>query len=122
MGIMCIILSGFGITGYLRFGDHTCQIVTQNLRGDMAIVLQIMLFVGVLFTYPLQLYPNIQIVEHLFVKCRRWRVSRDRRHQVLQRTAEAESLIDSTEDKPPEIKSIKVSLFYPPILIMFNYV
>eukprot|EP00111_Clytia_hemisphaerica_P001364 TCONS_00003874-protein len=105
---LCFILSGFGITGYLRFGEKTCQIVTQNLRGDMAIILQIFLFIGVLLTYPLQIYPNIQIVEHLFVKFRRWRIGRQRRYEVMRRAAENESLLDSTEDKPIEVKNVKL--------------
>lgn len=108
MMIMCVLLTSFGITGYLRFGNMTCQIVTQNLRGEVGIVLQIMLFIGVMFTYPLQIYPNIQIVEHLFVKLRRWSVSRQRRYEVMKRAAEEESLIDSVEEKPPEIKSVKL--------------
>ena len=78
----------------------------------MAIVLQIFLFTGVLFTYPLQIYPNIQIVEHLFVKFRRWRISRQRRYEIMRRAAETESLIDSTEDKPIEVKNVKVEVFY----------
>ena len=69
-----------------------------------------MLFIGVMFTYPLQVYPNIQIVEHLFVKFRRWRIGRQRRYEVLKRAAETESLIDSAEEKPFEVKSIQVSL------------
>ena len=111
MGLMAVILSAFGITGYLSYGEHTCQIVTQNLRGDMAIVLQVFLFIGVMFTYPLQIYPNIQIMEHLFVKFRRWNVGRERRSKIMRRAAEQESLIDSQEEDVFEVKIVKVSGF-----------
>ena len=63
-----IILASFGIIGYISFGENTCQIITANLEGIMATVLQILLFVGVLFTYPLQIYPCIQITEGLLIK------------------------------------------------------
>lgn len=116
MFFMALILSGFGITGYLSYGDKTCQIVTQNLRGDIAIVLQVFLFIGVLFTYPLQIYPNIQIVEHLCVKFRRWNISRRRRSQIMNRPLvnnETESLIsDESQDASMlQVKSLKVSSF-----------
>ena len=75
----------------------------------MAIVLQAFLFIGVMFTYPLQIYPNIQIVEHLFIKFRRWNVGRQRRSKIMRRAVETESLIDSQEDEVIQVKSVKVS-------------
>ena len=65
-----LVLTSFGSVGYLRFGNLTCQLVTTNLRGVMAIVLQCLLFVGILFTYPLQIYPCIQITEAIIHKTR----------------------------------------------------
>lgn len=110
-----------GITGYLSYGDKTCQIVTQNLSGDMAIVLQAFLFIGVMFTYPLQIYPNIQIVEHLFIKFRRWNVGRQRRSKIMRRVVETESLIDSQEEEIIQVKSLKVSeIFFCPNNIFFK--
>ena len=85
----------------------------------MAIVLQAFLFIGVMFTYPLQIYPNIQIVEHLFVKFRRWNVGRQRRSEIMRKAAETESLIDSQEDDMLQVKSVKVSGIFVFFLFMY---
>ena len=65
---LSFILSSFGVIGYIAFGSNTCQIITGNLTGRISILLQALLFVGVLFTYPLQIFPNIQITELLVLK------------------------------------------------------
>ncbi|XP_065659456.1 proton-coupled amino acid transporter 1-like isoform X1 [Hydra vulgaris] len=67
-----VILASFGIIGYISFGDKICQIATANLNGLMATILQILLFFGVLLTYPLQIYPCIEIMETLLIKYRKW--------------------------------------------------
>lgn len=65
--LLSTILGSFGVVGYLRYGDETSQIVTENLQGSVIVViLRCLLFFGVLFTYPLQIYPIIQIVEGIF--------------------------------------------------------
>lgn len=109
---LALILSSFGIIGYLAYGEKTCQIVTVNLNGPIAVALQILLFIGVLFTYPLQIYPCVQIAEHLILKFRVWRMTRK-----LQRQRErnddsndddndsSETLIKNHDDKDA-IKSI----------------
>ena len=53
------------IVGYLRFGEATEQILVQNLPvGDSVTVLvNITLLIGVLCTYPLQVFPVIDILE-----------------------------------------------------------
>ena len=62
--LLSSILGSFGTLGYLRYGDETNQIVTENLEGSVIVIaLRCLLFFGVLFTYPLQIYPVIQIVE-----------------------------------------------------------
>eukprot|EP00795_Rhopilema_esculentum_P009071 gene9071-16723_t len=62
--LLSSILGSFGTLGYLRYGDETNQIVTENLEGSLIVIaLRCLLFFGVLFTYPLQIYPVIQIVE-----------------------------------------------------------
>lgn len=64
--LLSSILGSFGTLGYLRYGNETNQIVTENLKGSaIVIALRCLLFFGVLFTYPLQIYPVIQIVEGL---------------------------------------------------------
>jgi len=64
--LLSSILGSFGTLGYLRYGNETNQIVTENLEGSaIVIALRCLLFFGVLFTYPLQIYPVIQIFEGL---------------------------------------------------------
>ena len=64
--LLSSILGSFGVLGYLRYGAETNQIVTENLNGSVIVIaLRCLLFFGVLFTYPLQIYPVIQIVEAL---------------------------------------------------------
>ena len=64
--LLSSILGSFGTLGYLRYGEETNQIVTENLEGSaIVIALRCLLFFGVLFTYPLQIYPVIQIFEGL---------------------------------------------------------
>ena len=108
--LLSLILGTFGIVGYLAFGDMTCQIVTSNLNGWMAVFLQALLFVGVLCTYPLQLYPCIQIAESAYLKVLRWRLSKKKKYNLLRTPTpmyEEECLIDSDE-KPPEVEKLKV--------------
>ena len=66
LALLSTILGSFGTLGYLRYGEETNQIVTENLEGSaIVIALRCLLFFGVLFTYPLQIYPVIQIFEGL---------------------------------------------------------
>ena len=66
LALLSTILGSFGTLGYLRYGDETNQIVTENLEGTAIVIsLRCLLFFGVLFTYPLQIYPVIQIFEGL---------------------------------------------------------
>ncbi|XP_070540532.1 uncharacterized protein [Ptychodera flava] len=57
----------FGIIGYLRFGDHVHQTLTSNLPYNDALVYGVnaACCLGILCTYPLQLFPVIQICEGL---------------------------------------------------------
>lgn len=109
MVLMSLILSGFGVSGYLSYGDKTCQIVTQNLHGDIAVVLQLLLLVGVLFTYPLQLYPNIQIFEHLYLKFKRWRASQKKKYEILNKNdQEDQSFLGNVS---VGVSTIKVNIY-----------
>lgn len=120
--LLSLILGTFGIVGYLKFGDNTCQIITSNLHGPIAIALQLLLFIGVLFTYPLQLYPCIQITEHLVIKYRKWRLARGSKYRVMRenliKNGEADNLIESDE-KPPELV-VKVFFCFLLDLFVFN--
>jgi len=119
--LVSCILGAFGITSYLAFGDHTCQIVTSNLTGIIPIILQCLLFCGVLFTYPLQIYPCIQITEHLLIKYRKWKQAKRMKYQVMKDKIindddEVESLIESKStnndplDEPIKLKTWEANL------------
>eukprot|EP00794_Sanderia_malayensis_P009113 gene9113-10086_t len=77
LALLSSILASFGILGYLRFGNETNQIVTENLEGSViVIILRCLLFFGVLFTYPLQIYPIIEIVEGILFKSKKLKKDR----------------------------------------------
>ncbi|EDO48266.1 predicted protein, partial [Nematostella vectensis] len=64
LGLLSAILGGFGITGYLVYGENVDQIVTSELpQGLLVTVVQILLCLAILFTYPLQLFPVTEIIE-----------------------------------------------------------
>ena len=63
--ILTTILSTFGIVGYLNYGDATEQMINKNLPSDtgLSISINICLIVGVILTFPLQIYPIIELAE-----------------------------------------------------------
>lgn len=67
LGIVSSILGSFGMLGYTIYGSNVPQIVTDTLQtGIMAQLVRVTLIVAVLMTYPLQLYPVIEIAESIF--------------------------------------------------------
>lgn len=117
------ILGTFGVIGYLAYGEKTCQIVTSNLHGDVAIALQLLLFVGVLFTYPLQIYPCIQITERIFIKLRTWRAAKRTSYRALNSKVlskdEEEKLIDNDEKPEVDISPVKLKTWEGNLIRVF---
>ncbi|XP_028406582.1 amino acid transporter AVT3B-like [Dendronephthya gigantea] len=69
ISLVSIILGTFGIFGYIHFSDEVEQIISDNLPyGTLSIVVQITLCIGILFTFPLQIFPVVQIAENFFFK------------------------------------------------------
>ncbi|XP_048576324.1 amino acid transporter AVT3B isoform X2 [Nematostella vectensis] len=70
---LSVLLGSFGVLGFLIYGNDVPQIVTDKLTtGLFAQLVRVTLIIAVLFTYPLQLFPVIQIAESLvFEKIRR---------------------------------------------------
>ncbi|XP_059174468.1 uncharacterized protein LOC131954738 [Physella acuta] len=66
--ILSAVLSTFGVVGYLRYGDSTEQMLNKNIPTSTTVGLAINIFLclGVLLTFPLQMYPVIELAE-LFV-------------------------------------------------------
>lgn len=66
LGIVSTILGSFGMLGYLIYGSNVPQIVTDRLEtGVLTQLVRITLIIAVLMTYPLQLYPVIEIAESI---------------------------------------------------------
>lgn len=67
LGIVSTILGSFGMLGYMIYGSNVPQIVTDTLeKGVMTQLVRVTLIIAVLMTYPLQLYPVIEIAESIF--------------------------------------------------------
>ena len=61
------ILGSFGMLGYLIYGSNVPQIVTDTLETSvMAQLVRVTLIIAVMMTYPLQIYPVIEITESIF--------------------------------------------------------
>ena len=63
---VAFLLLTFGVLGYLRYGDGTGQLLVQNIpKNAFSAVVDCTLIVGVVFTFPLQQFPVLNIVEVL---------------------------------------------------------
>ncbi|XP_077992195.1 uncharacterized protein LOC144446321 [Glandiceps talaboti] len=64
-----ILMITVGVVGYLFLGNDTEQIILDNLTNhtssELLLFLQIAISLSVLFTYPLQIQPLIEVVEKL---------------------------------------------------------
>ncbi len=65
IGVLSLILLCFGVLGYLRFGDITNQMINKNIPPTswIAIAVNICLCVGVILTFPLQMFPVVEMAE-----------------------------------------------------------
>ena len=67
LAIVSLILGSFGVLGYMIYGSNVPQIVTNTLQTQLpAQMVRVTLVIAVLMTYPLQLYPVIEIAESTF--------------------------------------------------------
>ena len=67
LAVVSSILGSFGMLGYMIYGSGVPQIVTDTLGTHiLAQLVRITLIIAVLMTYPLQLYPVIEIAESVF--------------------------------------------------------
>jgi len=62
--IMGSVLLVVGVLGMVTFGDETRSIILLNMQGSaIVVVVKVILCLGILFTYPLQLVPVLQALE-----------------------------------------------------------
>ncbi len=125
LALLSTLYGSFGILGYLRFGSETNQIVTENLEGSIIVViLRCLLFFGVLFTYPLQIYPVIEIAEGIIFRPRH-----QRRKVMSSRSTPVNSDVDDSgsgnllqDDDGVELLSAKVLSFISFHFIVFYFI
>lgn len=67
LAVVSGILGSFGMLGYMIYGSNVPQIVTDTLGTEiLAQMVRLTLIIAVLMTYPLQLFPVIEIAESIF--------------------------------------------------------
>ena len=64
VGSLSVILGCFGVLGYTVYGEDVNQIVTESFPSGLLIqVVRCLLCFAILLTYPLQVFPVIEIIE-----------------------------------------------------------
>jgi len=74
-----IVLLTFGELGYMVYGDATNDMITQNMSGAIVQIVDGLLMVNLIFTFPIQMFPVTEILDKEFVP-------RDSSHRELWRT------------------------------------
>ena len=66
VAVVAVILCLYGTLGYLLYGQHVEQLIVKNVSdgGVLSDMLDVTLIISVLFTYPLQCFPVIEIIEN----------------------------------------------------------
>ena len=61
-----LVLGTLGILGYLAFGNNIQQMLNKNLPSGqfLAMFVNVGICVGVILTFPLQIFPVIEIIEN----------------------------------------------------------
>eukprot|EP00127_Corallochytrium_limacisporum_P002376 Clim_evm17s119 gene=Clim_evmTU17s119 len=65
MYLIVAILVVFGGINYLTYGDQTESIITLNLGGVPALIIQLSYCLAILFTFPLMAFPACRVIERL---------------------------------------------------------
>ena len=64
IGGLSTILACFGLLGYAVYGEGVEQIVTESFPpGALILIVRCLLCFAILLTYPLQIFPVIELVE-----------------------------------------------------------
>lgn len=60
-----VILGTCGIFGYLHYTEDVQQLISDNLPyGTLAITVHVTLCIAILFSYPLQMFPVVELAEN----------------------------------------------------------
>lgn len=65
VALLTLILGGFGVLGYVRFGLDVQQMINANIPpgGALSLAVNTCLCVGVLLTFPLMMFPVVDLAE-----------------------------------------------------------
>ncbi|XP_064602591.1 uncharacterized protein LOC135468322 isoform X2 [Liolophura sinensis] len=101
--LLSFILSVFGILGYLRFGEFAEQMINSNIRpleSPISRIVNVTLCLGILLTFPLQMYPVIELAEgYTFAEGRCCGPSSHRDHYERELSREDDNAIMNEEDE-----------------------
>ena len=63
--VLTMLLACFGVLGYLRFGNDVEQMINANIPSGqwLSVAVNSCLCVGVLLTFPLMMYPVVELAE-----------------------------------------------------------
>eukprot|EP00013_Stygamoeba_regulata_P010810 CAMPEP_0177679054 /NCGR_PEP_ID=MMETSP0447-20121125/29377_1 /TAXON_ID=0 /ORGANISM="Stygamoeba regulata, Strain BSH-02190019" /LENGTH=170 /DNA_ID=CAMNT_0019188177 /DNA_START=1 /DNA_END=509 /DNA_ORIENTATION=- len=69
---MVVLVVAFGTAGYLAFGEDINANITENIRGEggavsvaVSMVVSVCLVIAIYCSYPIQLYPVIEVGENM---------------------------------------------------------
>ena len=95
--LISVVLGTFGMLGYIHYADKVEQLISDNLPyGTLSMVVQVTLCLGILFTYPLQIYPVVEIAENFF-----FRETKERSTLTASFNSEHSSLVTSPNGQNP---------------------
>ncbi|GAB2279409.1 Amino acid transporter avt3c [Dionaea muscipula] len=64
MGFISLLYGGFGLLGYLAFGDQTRDIITMNIGvGLVSTCVQVGICINLFFSFPLMMHPVYEVAE-----------------------------------------------------------
>ncbi|KAK4537613.1 hypothetical protein CDCA_CDCA13G3638 [Cyanidium caldarium] len=100
MVVLSAVLMLIGLLGFMTFGDGTRSIILLNMGQSPAVtVVKIVAMIGILFTYPLQLVPIAQALEHWIAERM---VPNWERYERGEASEEAEADDDDDDDSEEE--------------------
>ncbi|XP_061169104.1 uncharacterized protein LOC133178388, partial [Saccostrea echinata] len=113
IGVLTVILGGFGVLGYLRFGEELNQMLNTNIPASswVSVAVNICAILGVLLTFPLQIYPVIEMCE-IFLFSEGACCGPKKKNSLLDDDEEEdgkESLLPDSSDKTSAVLPISVA-------------
>ncbi|XP_021358618.1 uncharacterized protein LOC110453783 isoform X2 [Mizuhopecten yessoensis] len=114
VGVLTLILGTFGVMGYIMFGNDVQQMLNLNIPSTewVSFAVNVGVCVGVLLTFPLQIYPVIELIEIILFSEGSICGPRRRMDRLLQEEDTEESLLPHAADKLP----ITVAVHIPDVV------